>query len=234
MRKNDVIYCICILIISCAVISCRNVDKSKTYFVNYVNEIDIDNLLSDETWSEANMISDFCMPWDTAPAQETLLRALFDDEYIYIKFNTLESDLVLLDSVSAELDLAEEDRVEVYFSYSEALDEYYCFEVDPYGRVLDYMAKFYRKFDEEWDLDQIIVDSEISENGYVVAMAFPLKALESIKIDLSKPFYVGLYRADFKHTKDGLKPDWVSWINPGTTKEDFHIPETFGFFSLTK
>jgi cellulose/xylan binding protein with CBM9 domain len=145
-----------VLIICCSVISCKNQDNRKIYDVKFTSKIDIDNLLSDETWSNANVISDFCMPWDSDPAQETLLRALFDDENIYFIFNTLESDLVFLDSVSAEMDLAEVDRVEVYFSYSEALDDYYCFEVDPYGRVLDYKAKSYRKFDMEWDLDQIM------------------------------------------------------------------------------
>ena len=55
----------------------------------------------------------------------------------------------------------------------------------------------------------------------MIIIAFPLKTMEDMRINISKPFYVGLYGADFQHTKNGLKPYWVSWINPETTKEFF-------------
>ena len=48
--------------------------------------------------------------------------------------------------------MAKEDRVELFFSNLTTLSEYYCIEIDPLGRILDYSAKHNRKFDENWDV----------------------------------------------------------------------------------
>ena len=207
-------------------------NKKTVYEVRFVNNINIDNLLSKKNWKDANVLSDFYLPWDKKSAQETRFKALFDESYLYSIFYSKDSNLVVLENISEEMDIAKEDRIEIYLSASESMDEYFCFEVDPYGRVLDYKAKFYRKFDGEWNINQLIVESKINDDGFNTAIAIPLKALKEMNIDVSRKFYVGLFRADLEDSSSGLKENWISWIKPKTSEPDFHVPEALGFFSL--
>ena len=188
--------------------------------------------MSEKNWKDANVLSDFCLPWDKKFAQETQFKATFDESYLYFLFYSKDSNLVVLENISEEQDIAKEDRIEIYLSASESLDEYFCFEVDPYGRVLDYKAKFYRKFDRKWNINQLIVESKITDDGFNTAMAIPLKALKEMNIDISKHFYVGLFRADLENSSSGLKENWISWVEPKTSEPDFHVPEALGLFSL--
>jgi len=41
------------------------------------------------------------------------------------------------------------DRVELFFAKQAALNDYWCIEIDPSGRVHDYHAKHCRKFDSD-------------------------------------------------------------------------------------
>jgi hypothetical protein len=135
--------------------------------------------------------------------------------------------------VKEERELEKEDRVEIYFSDNLALDNYYCIEVDPFGRVLDYKAVFYREFDYSWNLDGLRVESQVTSAGYLIALAIPLKTLSAhMDINLNRPFHVGLYRADLKVESGVIQEKWISWIDPNSTHPDFHVPETFGTFLL--
>ena len=176
----------------CSVISCKKLNKNTVYEVRFANNINIDNLMSEKNWKDANVLSDFCLPWDKKFAQETQFKATFDESYLYFLFYSKDSNLVVLENISEEQDIAKEDRIEIYLSASESLDEYFCFEVDPYGRVLDYKAKFYRKFDRKWNINQLIVESKITDDGFNTAMAIPLKALKEMNIDISKNFFTNL------------------------------------------
>ena len=225
-KLNFILY----LIFACSVISCKKTDRKKIYEVKPANKIQTDNLMEDKIWGDANVLSDFCLPWDKRSAQETRFKALFDETYLYFIFYSKDSNLVVLENIPCEQDIAKEDRVEIYFSYSGLLDEYYCIEVDPYGRVLDYKARYYRNFDMKWNVNQLIVESKITNVGFNVAMAIPWKDLEKMKINNMKHFYVGLFRADLQNTKNGIKENWISWVNPGTKSPDFHLPGAFGFF----
>ena len=41
--------------------------------------------------------------------------------------------------------------MEVFFARDAALSRYFCVELDPLGRVHDYAASLYRKFDSSWN-----------------------------------------------------------------------------------
>ena len=223
------------LMLLCFNILCPSEEQSKpVYEVEFAQNFDTNNLMSEENWEGVKAVSDFCLPWSKAYPQTTKFKATFDDRNLYMVFYAIDSSLVIEDTISKELDIAQEDRVEVYFSQKESLKEYYCFEIDPMGRILDYRAKFYRKFNDKWDAKSLKVESAITEYGYNVMLLVPLEEVEKMGIDVSRSFSFGIFRADFRKVENKIEENWVSWVDPQSENPDFHSPKAFGLMNLSR
>jgi chondroitin AC lyase len=217
-------------------ISCKTERELPVYEVNYSNEDEIvlDGMPDDKAWGRSTALKDFIFPWDDSTPPVTIFRALYNSNTLYISYTAVDQNLVIKDSLQNESDIAYEDRVELFLSKDTTMKEYFCFEIDPSGRVLDYKASYYRIFDDKWNVSGIQVASGINSESYQIEAAIPLNSIAEMGIDISKDFYVGLYRADFENLTSGIKENWLSWVNPEVSKPDFHIPETLGIFRFSK
>lgn len=217
-----------------AAVGCASTLCPGTYHVRYVPEaeIDVDGALNEPDWNNAHRQTDFSFPWEARAVPVTEFRALCDDNYFYFSFIAHDQDIVVQEKFDTESVVAGEDRVEIFFACDDKLKEYFCLEVDPLGRVLDYAASYYRRFDNSWDWPGVHAAASITDEGYTVEASIPLKSLEALGLPTLGPGWllkVGLFRADFNH---GLisKPQehWISWVDPGTEQPDFHVPNAFG------
>ena len=87
----------------------------------------------------------------------------------YFRFDVESTRALTYVHDNNKMEVVDSDRVEIFFRRDEMLDPYYCLEMDPLGRVLDYKANFYRKFDYEWQWpgnNPLIIRSEYTESGY--------------------------------------------------------------------
>jgi len=124
--------------------------------------------------------------------------------------------------IKAKRDLEDGDRVEVFFSSRADLsDWYYAAEIDPYGNVLDYRVKHYRRFDYGWSFKTLKVRTKRQDAGYSVAGAISVSELAALGIDL-KGFHLGAFRADFK--TGGELVAWSAALPLGPGEPDFHVP----------
>jgi hypothetical protein len=204
-----------------------------TYHVGYSGTMAPDKIIQDQGWLEAESITAFGQPWEKDSGQKTCVKALHNGHELFFLWHARDTTLTVNPGATEESALEKEDRVEIYFSANLALDDYYCLEIDPLGRVLDYQAKFYRKFDNSWKLEGLRVESQVGSAGYLIGLAIPLDTLSALmETDLNKPFYVGLYRADLNMESGVIHEKWISWIDPHSSSPDFHVPETFGTFQL--
>lgn len=213
---------------------------TKTYEAIYVAhaEINLDGLADEPAWQKANPETGFTFPWDDRPAPRTEFRALFDDWALYFTFGVTDDDVVLAEHYRTKEDVVREDRVELFFSLDDELSNYYCIEIDPLGRVLDYRASHYRQFDFSWTFPGLDVMGHPTEDGYRVEGLIPLKSLELLGFppaDSDRPIKFGIYRAEFRHT-EGPKwtESWISWVDPQTDQPDFHVSESFGTLLMQK
>ncbi len=200
--------------------------------VNYFSddEIVIDGVPDDKAWERSTILRDFIYPWDDSTPPVTTFRSLYDSNSLYISYTAADQNLVIKDSLQNEMDIASEDRVELFLSNDTTMKEYFCFEIDPLGRVLDYKASYYRIFDDKWNVSGIRVVSRINSESYQIEAAIPLNSIAGMGIDISKDFYVGLFRADFNKLSSGKEENWLAWINPRTPNPDFHVPKALGIF----
>jgi hypothetical protein len=118
---------------------------------------------------------------------------------------------------------------------STMLPWYYCLEMDATGRVLDYRASYYRKMDYswEWPNSQFTIKTAKAPDGYTVEIAIGIRSLRELGLLRNKRLLAGLFRAERKSMKEGTAGlHWISWVNPGSAKPDFHIPAAFGVLVL--
>jgi hypothetical protein len=163
-------------------------------------------------------------------------RALWDDAWLHFRFEVEASRALTYIQNNNKMEVVDSDRVEIFFRQDERLDPYYCLEMDPLGRVLDYKASFYRKFDYEWKWpgrNQLKVIAGYTGSGYRVDGSVTLASLEQLNLIKNKKIQAGLFRGECLKIRDPESSfSWISWIKPGSVRPDFHIPSSFGAIEL--
>jgi hypothetical protein len=201
--------------------SCKPKEGTILRAVNHGQSITIDGLIAKEEWKVQNLVSGLANPWGEEGIDQTKFKVFHSKNNFYFCFGVIDSTLTTFD-FEEELTVAKEDRVELFFSPDTTLRQYFCIEIDPLGRVLDYSAQFYRKFNERWNFENVDIAASICDSGYSVEGRIPLDELKNLGIISN--FYLGVFRADFKRSGEVT---WYSWISPKSIEPDFHIPSAF-------
>jgi len=230
-----------------------------TYTVQYLPQVQIklDGHLDEAHWSFASVESDFVFPWQERAAPRTDFRALCDDDSFYFAFRVVDADLFVLDDLPEEGYAVFEDRVEIYFSRDDQMQKYYCIEMDPHGRIMDYSGSYYRQFDLNWRCPGLETQGAILDNGYTVEGRIPLTTFVDLGFPTLRPgtrIRFGLFRAEFSHDRSGRPVGqkdsihnlgrringpppleaWMSWIDPNVTLPDFHVPSALGWLQISE
>lgn len=197
-------------------------------------KIKVDGKLGKSEWKQAKKEADFIFPWLKRKAPITHFYAILDTQYLNFVFQVDDRDIVVKD-FTKESDVAQGDRVEIFFAKRPDLKEYYCLEIGPNAKVLDYKASFYRSFDDTWDCEDLLVAAKIKSNGYVVEGRIPIEVLKGLgifdPIESGSCFLMGLYRAEYSRARsDKPQVEWISWVRPDSAEPDFHVPSSFGLF----
>ncbi len=213
---------------------------TKTYEARYVPDAPIllEGVPDEPAWEEANLEERFTFPWEERPLPRTEFRAVFDERALYFAFHVEDDDVVLVEDYRSKEDVMQEDRVELFFALDEELTRYYCLEIDPLGRILDYRASYYRKFDFSWSLAGLEAVGSPWGSGYAVKGLIPLASLESLGFPLPhsrQAIKFGLFRTAFRHTtRPHWRESWISWVDPRTEEPDFHVPAAFGWLRMVR
>lgn len=162
-------------------------------------------------------------PW-SGLTNDTRFTCHCSADRFFFNFEVTDSTLTLTEPFTKETDVEPEDRVEVFFSPDDKLTEYYCAEIDPMGRALDYRAHYYRDFDKTWNFATLEINSAITDWGYRVMGSITLDELHSLGIDTKKGFYMAVLQGEFTPAGKQL---WYSLKYGDTAKADFHKPDVF-------
>lgn len=170
-------------------------------------------------------------PWDrkTAPTRFSIHSTA---ERVFFSYEVTDSTLALKTPFESELDVNPEDRVEIFFApgsksakpgpnavKSSLKRPYYCAEIDPDGHIMDYRARFYRKFDYKWNFETMEARGSVTPWGYRVEGSVSRAELQRLGIDLDGGFWMGVYQADFTPSGDVV---WYSLVPDDVDSPDFH------------
>jgi|GEM_PF-1248489 len=179
-------------------------------------------IISDGVWKKVAVKQTFHAPWSKLD-DDTRFQCYLSDNYFYFKFRVNDSTLTLKRPFGKKLDVAREDRVEIFLSATAGMSVYYCLETDPDGHTLDYKAEYCRKFDYGWSFSTLETETSKASDlkSHIVAGRLSTAEMKRLGIDTDK-FYMGIFRADFDTPRRVV---WYSLLPVYRKKADFHRPE---------
>ena len=184
-----------------------------------------------DDWKNVPAVTGLIAPWDGAEKDKTAFYACHDQKNLYFLYEVSDTTLVYNDE-KTEASVGNGDRIEFFMSKDPEMKTYYCAEIDPKGKVMDYEAHNYRKFDFNWNFKDLKLVTSVGKDSYRVEGSISLKTLR--KLGLISPegeIRMGVYRADY-FDDAGERVIWSSWIVPDAAEPDFHIPSSLGILKL--
>lgn len=209
----------------------------KTYTVNPLGNqtLTLTGKGDDTLWSKANVLTDFSSPWENTKIDKIEFRALWNTRFLYFNFKVFDTNIHIANKVDKYDSINHSDRVELFFRSDENLHPYYCLEIDPTPRLMDFKAEYCRNFDFKWNWPStdIAIKSFVFNDCFVVEGAISLTSLKALKLLKGNKIETGVFRAKYHKQPDGsYQPTWMPWVNPNTETPDFHTPSAFGVFNL--
>lgn len=209
----------------------------KKYHVQIIdkNEKNVAQILDSFFWEKANCLTDFTSPWSNDPILRIEFRALWDQENFYFNFRVFDADVYMDQKDNSVDSICNSDRVELFFRSNDKLNPYYCLEIDPSTRLLDFEARPNKIFDYgwKWPENHIKLVSSKDEISFTVAGSISVASLEELDLIHDNSIEAGVYRAKFNKDKNGnYEPTWITWVDPNTEDPNFHIASSFGEFIL--
>lgn len=199
-----------------------------------MKELAISRLNTFESWDNIPILNDFSYPWRIEEAPKTTFQAYYDNEDIHFRFVAYGRNPFVYVKDNNKLEVIHSERVEIFFRKDEKMQPYYVLEMDPHGRVLDYSANHYRKFDRNWEWpDSLAIQTSIKDEYYTLRGKLNLEVLKQLDLLQNNQIQIGLYRGYCKemvNNKANVK--WISWVDSGTDEPDFHVPSSFGTLKL--
>lgn len=214
----------------------KPLENTTTYRVKRINEDFIITGKGDSRlWDKAGALSDFSYPWENAQPPLTSFRALHSERWLYCLFKVHDDNINIYADKHEKREVVWSDRAEIFFRKDDRLSPYYCLELDPSGRILDYKAMHYRDFDFQWSwpAGELVVKTHLEPDGYTIEVAISKASLASLELLKDKTLQAGLYRAECVSLKGkDATFKWISWIRPDSETPDFHIASSFGILML--
>ena len=150
---------------------------------------------------------------------ETVFACSIRDGRFRFRFDVVDADVCVATKVKHPLDLADGDRVEVYFVPDAKMEKgYRCAEIDASGRVLSYSVDEKKKFDWFWKFATLEIEAKRTADGYMVAGSVSVDELKSFGIDPAS-FHLGVFRAEM--SAPGKTAKWCS-VAPLVLPAHFH------------
>ncbi len=211
-------------------------EPTKTYPVKKISgAIALTGKGDDPRWKQASELTDFSYPWEKEKPPTTKFKALHNDSWLYCLFDVTDDHIILATDPNDKSAVASSTRSEIFFRIDDRLAPYYCLELDPRGRVLDYQANYYRKFNSNWSWPKghLIIKTAKGKHGYTIEFAISKESLRNLGLLKNKTLQAGLFRADCMEAgSSDANFKWASWVKPDSKTPDFHIPSSFGVLLL--
>ena len=221
---------LCLWFATC--LTCTQSCMTQENSVYQVQKIETAQSLEEVDWTQVEILTEFISPWRDAPAN-TNFKAVWDEDYLYFRFHVVEPNIMVYRDQDHEMEVVRSERVEIFFRKDEALNPYYCLEMDASGRVFDYEAKHYRQFNTAWTwpVGGLEVKANSTTNGYLVTGKIGIQSLNQLGLIKDQTLEVGLFRGrrtSMEESASDADFHWVSWVDPETEQPDFHVASSFG------
>lgn len=229
--------------------------------------LNVDGKLDEESWQKAAWTSDFVeIEGNYAPSrpyQQTRVKMLWDDEYLYIGAELIETD-IWATYTERDAVIFHENDFEVFIDPDGDSHNYYELEVNALNTIWDLiLIKPYRDGGpalNAWDIgglksavhiDGTLNDPSDEDEKWTVELVFPWKMLKEAARPNLRPKDGEQWRINFSRVHWKIKVEngvYVKGIDPKTGKTfpeynwvwseqgkiDMHQPETWGYVQFSE
>jgi len=199
--------------------------------------ITVDGVADEETWAVAQATDPF-VQWNGETAQSaTSARLLWDDEMLYVAFDSKDSDIQGSMKQHDENLWEQNEVVELFADAGADQGCYLEFEVNPLNTVVDLVipkagAPGPIEGKKNWDAKGMQTAVHVTRPGasdgeWTVEMAIPFNCFLDALNAPPKPgdeWRINLYRVDA--VSDHV--EYQAWSPTNTPEPSFHVPERFG------
>ncbi len=221
MRQTTILFLLATIVFVACTQERQEVHNAKFIMSRQTAEPDTGSIITAAVWDKVPLQKTFCAPWSDDKQDETEFQCYLSPHYFYFKFQVPDQTITLQEPFLNKLDVCCEDRAEIFLSATPGMETYYCMEIDPAGRALDYVSNYYRQFDYDWSFCTLQIETVVEDSKYIVAGR--LSTLEMMQLGIPQnEFYMGVFRADFDGPE---KVVWYSLLRTERKKADFHLPE---------
>jgi len=211
-------------------------ESIKTYLVKKVDTAPVMTGRGDDPpWKHALQLTEFHYPWMAGKPRPTSFQAVHDNEWLYCLFMVSDPSTHIRIHSNDKMEVVDSSRAEIFFKADDNMNPYYCLEIDPKGRVLDYKGIYHRNFDYDWSWPHghLKIATSQQRDGYTIEVAISKDSLRDLGLLKSNVLQAGIFRADCHPVENGEPDfDWISWLIPDSATPDFHIPSSFGLLRL--
>lgn len=213
------------------------IPEMKEYEVHLIKnkQLTISGNGDDIAWDNAQILTDFCSPWNNKKGTEITFKALWDGENLFFNFTVLDTEIHIEKKDDSFESIGNSDRVELFFRTDDAMNPYYCLEIDITGRIMDFIAYPNKNFDFDWNWpkNDLVVKSSVNNGSFIVEGSISIESLKSFNLLKNNRIETGVFRAKYIKTQNEcFEPSWITWINPNTESPNFHVASSFGVFVL--
>lgn len=97
-------YSLILIILFTIKVESRETYKIKKTSIDFIehNKITLDGSLNERAWKIAQVLDDFSLSWKNANPTSNIYRTVYDTEYFYFSFQSIDTNLLVLDSIKKE------------------------------------------------------------------------------------------------------------------------------------
>ena len=150
-------------------------------------------------WEKADMISDFISPWCDEEKAPIEFRSLWDTEKFFFQFKVKDASIYIDRTDTSFNSIGNSDRVELFFRKDKEMNPYYCLEMDPTPRLMDFRAFPNKNFQFDWRFskENLIIKSSMDDHGFVLEGAIYIDYLKKLKL-ITKNLISGILNRKIK------------------------------------
>lgn len=197
----------------------------------------IDGKVDDAAWAAASPPVSLQFLWDnqTGPKQPTLVRLLWDDQYLYVAYEAEDTD-VFATLENRDDAVYREDALEIFINpRPDQLGIYYGLEINAKGVYYDYLlhdsTAFFKHFDFQGlqiapYIDGTLNQRDDTDRGWSLEVAIPWGNFEVLS---RRPQVGSVWTANLNRWDSvGQTRRMTIWSDPLVTRVHPHYPSRFG------
>jgi hypothetical protein len=196
----------------------------------------IDGKPDDKAWAEAGKI-ELIFPWDyqTGAKQKTIVRLLWDDQYLYVSYECEDEDIVAFHTRRDDPTYLD-DAVEIFINpMPSQTGVYFGLEMNARATLYDYVMYNSKHLFKQFDLQGVKLVTHIEgtmnargdkDKGWSLEVAIPWGNFEALS---KRPEAGDVWAANINRW-DGVEPNrrMSNWSDPVQPRANPHVPARFG------